>query len=198
MSELSRGKRIAILKGRRTYLRRKLEECRRSGRPYSYFVDEIAALDWAIEVAQAVSAAEDGSRNALAQDGARVERALRALTEGGDAMRKRYRFYACPADGCPKISGTAGKTCPAHEREMTEVILRREDGQDDAIRMERAAARVAEAGKKVGESGGKVADPFGMGAMFRRMAEDIESGRKLRDAPERDDEEDEDEDDDDE
>lgn len=70
-------------------------------------------------------------------------------------MRKRYRFYACPEDECPKLSATKGKSCPTHYVEMVEVILRREGEHDAEDIANGAAKRVREAADKIGEARGQ-------------------------------------------
>lgn len=40
-------------------------------------------------------------------------------------MRKSYRFWACPIDGCAKVSVSNRITCPDHGRRMVEIILER-------------------------------------------------------------------------
>lgn len=74
-------------------------------------------------------------------------------------MKRRYRFHACPKDDCPKL-GSRRSRCPTHDVEMVEVILRREDGTDQAMRTKHQADRVAESARKVREASGR-GDLFG-------------------------------------
>jgi hypothetical protein len=106
-------------------------------------------------------------------------------------MRARYRFHACPTNGCPKLGG-AGARCPEHDVEMVEVILRRETEEQ---RAEETAEKLRAAAAKVGAAAGKPdPDPFGIGDMLHGIADDISAGRP---APPRDDDEEEDDDDED-
>lgn len=111
-------------------------------------------------------------------------------------MRQRYRIFVCPEDKCPAMGKGGDSVCPTHNKTMVPIVVRKEDAQDQAIRTEHSAKRVAEAAAKVGESAGKVGDPFGMADMFRGMADDIERGT-FRPSPDADIEDDDEEDEDD-
>lgn len=92
--------------------------------------------------------------------------------------------------------GKKGGFCPSHGDDLIPIIVRKEDAQDKAIRTENTAKRVAQAGKKVGESAGKPTDPFGLGDVFRGMADKIDRGERLGDDDNYDDEDEDDEDED--
>lgn len=74
-------------------------------------------------------------------------------------MRDRYRIYACPQPGCPKVGRGILARCTEHgDVEMVPIIVRREVPDADKISDE--ARRNLDALRSRGDAGKRIADQF--------------------------------------
>lgn len=92
-------------------------------------------------------------------------------------MRDRYRIYACPEPGCPKIAFKPGLNCPTHSVSMIETIVQPLISKKPTP--EETAKKLRDAADKVGEAAGKPnPDPFGIGDMLMGIGKDMKAGRR--------------------